>query len=275
MAESSISVREFICFLPYELPDDTPVPYTPNFPHDPLNCGPPFEPTDTLVLTSPRGTFVDLRLNKPELNEPALPNQGGPMERLNAAFAGKSTSQPVEREDEDTVTMRHAAWDHWVDSAYPVGAPNIPIDEGDMYPLPDGREVEVGLMESPFTGDICTYEEMWKEVAVKVCGDEGMKWCVVMRVDDVARQTRGVVIRLGQYCQGILKVREHTTVERWEYMADDEAEEHLGMGEWTRTVRLGDLFLPCLVAVKSWDLWQGTRATYGDMTWTVEEVISW
>lgn len=147
-----------------------------------------------------------------------------------------------------------------------------------MYPLPDGQEIEVGKLASPHTGEMCTYEEMWKEVPVLVCGVEGegeRKWCTVLRIDDVGRQTRGVVIRLGQFCQGMIKVGDQTTVERWEYVLKKGVDEKYCMGDWKRVLRIGDLFLPCAVAIKSSEVQQGNVVTYGNMTWTVEEVVSW
>jgi hypothetical protein len=98
---ASISVRDYIYFLPYPLPENTPVPYTPGLPdRNPLNYpAQPFEPTSTLVLTSPAKTFVDVRVLKPvrkgEGTE-GLPNEGGPKERLEWAFAGASRSEVVE-----------------------------------------------------------------------------------------------------------------------------------------------------------------------------------
>jgi hypothetical protein len=273
MASSSISLREFIYFLPHPIPPGIPIPYTPQLPNDPLNCGSPHEPTNTLVLTSPAGTFVDIRIHKPQTpEEPALPNTGGPPTRLSWAFAGRSTSRPAPEKE----NVRHAVWSHWVDNFHPVGATNIPKDEGDMYPLPDGREVEIGVLASPHTSELCTYEEMWKEVQIQVCeGMEEVKWCVVLRIDDVPRQTRGVVIRVGQYCQGIVKVGDQTTVERWEYALKKGVDEKYHMGDWVRVLRIGDLFVPCAVALKSAELEKGNVVTHGHMTWTVEEAVSW
>jgi len=77
------------------------VPYTPGLPdRNPLDYpAQPFEPTSTLVLTSPAKTFVDVRVLKPVgkgEDGSELPNEGGPRERLEWAFAGLSGSVVVE-----------------------------------------------------------------------------------------------------------------------------------------------------------------------------------
>jgi hypothetical protein len=61
---ANISIRNYIYFLPYPLPQGTPIPYTLGLPNtNPLNLPPHgFEPTHTLVLTSPGKTFVDIRI---------------------------------------------------------------------------------------------------------------------------------------------------------------------------------------------------------------------
>jgi hypothetical protein len=97
-SNASISIRDYIYFLPYPLPPGTPVPYTVGLPNvNPLNYPPQaFEPTSTLVLTSPAKTFVDVRILKPvRAGEVGLPNDGGHWERLDWAFAGKSSSRVI------------------------------------------------------------------------------------------------------------------------------------------------------------------------------------
>ncbi|KAG9379659.1 HRI1 domain containing protein [Pyrenophora tritici-repentis] len=65
--EPNISKREYIYFLPYPLPPDTEIPYSIHLPQkNPLNLpSHQFEPTSTLVLTSPKRIFVDIRIYKP------------------------------------------------------------------------------------------------------------------------------------------------------------------------------------------------------------------
>ena len=83
-SNASISRRAYFYPLPHPLPYSTPVPYTFGLPEtNPLNLpATPMEPTHTLVLTSTRKAFVDIRIFKPtHPDEPELPNEGGPRER--------------------------------------------------------------------------------------------------------------------------------------------------------------------------------------------------
>ena len=108
-ATANISIREYIYFLPYPLPPGTPVPYSIGLPDtNPLNLpSHQFEPTSTLVLTSPMSNFVDIRLFKPfeddHVNE--LPNQGE-RKRLEWAFAGTSESHPIDSTINTTASPR-------------------------------------------------------------------------------------------------------------------------------------------------------------------------
>ncbi|KAF2197349.1 hypothetical protein GQ43DRAFT_444331 [Delitschia confertaspora ATCC 74209] len=348
---ASISVRDYILYLPYPMPRDGPVPYSTHIPSDPLDYGSPGEPTSTLVLTSPRNTFVDLRILKTVPNTgPQTPN-GGPINMLDWGFSGCSWSEPkrvvglfgsgkgpdgqrrkIKGRFGDGnpagVAIRHAHWSHWVDSRVAVGAV-APVDEGDLWPMDDGRELEVGHAKNPFTGKEVNHEEMWRNVAILPCGPTQHKIYTVLRIQNDTLLTRGVVIRIGQFCQGILKVGQQVCVERWEYMASNEVKDglcstmqagqdgvngipptaHAGqdgvystvsaaqngintgpthqappapssqLGEWTRTVRLGDMFLPCAVAMKVGEPGIESRVgdvvTYGDLRWVVEECGGW
>ena len=291
---ANISVREYIYFLPYPLPPNTPVPYSIHLPdHNPLNLRlNPAEPTFVLVLTSPRGTFVDLRLFKPaRTGDTALANKG---ERsgLDWAFAGTSTSRPAvdqhPAEDEkglDNVT--HSTWTHWLDSRYPVGSRVIPVDEGDMYPIDAVRTLEHGHGYQPLLKATMTHEEMWRDVEATSTNAKGSKMCVVLRLQDEKFGARGVVVRVGQYCQGIISLvtEKSCTVERWEFHGGDaERQNHLPSGlererteaeMWKRTARVGDLFLPCAVTFRTEIVKVGGVVKYKDYVWVVEEAWEW
>ncbi|KAF2712224.1 hypothetical protein K504DRAFT_373322 [Pleomassaria siparia CBS 279.74] len=276
---AGISIRDYFYPIPYHpLPPGTPVPYSTGVPDvNPLNLSPtPFEPTSTLVLTSPTGTFVDLRVLRPILpGEAELPNEPGSSHRLQWAFAGKSSSFAIEgaapigrrRHDgeEGEVFPTHSVWSHWVDSKFPVGSPDVPVDEGDMYPMPDGRTLEHGFSFNEGFGRNTSYEEMWSDVDIAPCGNEDMAVIVVLRIQKDASNIRGVIVRVGQYCQGLLKHGDTTTAERWEF---DETG-----GKWKRTVKIGSLFLPCAAAFKPEDLAVGAKVSFTDYHWFVEELV--
>jgi len=168
---------------------------------------PPSEPTSTLVLTSPGRHYVDVRF--------LLPPDGRPLGRcvsphsLDWAFAGTSATRPL---GDGT---SHSVWRHWVDSRQ-VDAKAV-VDEADMTVLPDGTALEKGRMVDPATGLERDYEEVWREVEpLGRTADGADARCVVLRLEDEAAHARGMIVLLGQFCQGVLRVEDEVAVERWE-----------------------------------------------------------
>jgi hypothetical protein len=274
---ANISVREYIYFMPHPIPTGTPIPYSTGLPdNNPLNL--PLngsEPTSTLVLTSPSSTFIDLRLLKPlSPDESPLPNvasnQYSIVRRLEWGFAGTSSSSPSSND----LVASHSVWTHWVDSRFAVGSNHIPADEGDMYAIDDEFTLEHGAGPNPFTGNMHSYEEMWRDVPIKACYPATIKFCAVLRLQ--SDSVRGLVIRLGQYCQGLVQHGEEVSIERWEFVLRVDENGHTAGGDWTRVARVGTAFLPCLLACR--DLREESLGTVikgaGD-EWVVEEVGEW
>jgi hypothetical protein len=309
-SEANISVREYIYFLPYPLPPHTPIPYSIHLPaKNPLHLPTTqFEPTSTLVLTSPGHVFVDLRFYKPlKPGQTPLPNTAEP-ERLEWGFAGTSSSVPTQDQhagegEKPWPNVSHSTWFHFVDSRWPVGSSEIPVDEGDMYPISDTLTLEFGHMYQPDLKAVKTHEEMWRDVDVLSTTKSGKKTCVVLRLQDDKAGARGIVVRVGQFCQGIVMLKSRCTVERWECdggsggsaqaafgsTAINAHQGHLmghGTGSatgniktenegWRRTARIGDLFLPCAVTWRMEVLCVGGKVKYHDYEWVVEEVWEW
>lgn len=289
--EPNISKREYIYFLPYPLPPGTEIPYSIHLPKkNPLDLpSHQFEPTVTLVLTSPKRTFVDIRIYKPlstsDMHSP-LPNRGEP-HRLEWAFAGLSSSQPItlpptgsqhgrsqkriEKETWHNVT--HSTWTHWIDSRFPIGSKDIPVDEGDMYPIAEGLTLEVGHAFHPALGAVKTHEEMWRDVDAVSTTQAGTKLCVVLRCQAEHAGVKGLIVRVGQYCQGLVMEHDITTAERWEW--NSEASDKADNEQWGRTVRIGNHFLPCSVAWRPELLGLGAVIKYHDFEWVVEELWEW
>ncbi|KAJ4330211.1 hypothetical protein N0V87_010193 [Didymella glomerata] len=277
---ANISAREYIYFLPYPIPKETPVPYTPGLSTtNPLNLPPtPFEPTSTLVLTSPGKTFVDLRYLKPvKLGESALPN-AGETKRLEWGFAGTSKSEAMAEAHPKFEAYGHWVWTHWLDSRAAVGQ-EIARDEGDMYDLGEGLFLEHGHAFHPHLGRVAGHEELWRDVPVLSTGasaenGEERKVCVLLRCEDREQGIRGVVIRVGRYCQGILQFGEVTTTERWEFDVEDK-DDVQEEKKWKRTARTGDAFLPCAVTFRTEVVQLGGRVRHGGIEWVTEEVWAW
>ncbi|KAH8108700.1 hypothetical protein DFH11DRAFT_1731698 [Phellopilus nigrolimitatus] len=158
--------------------------------------GAPEERTSTLVLTSPTQLFVDLRILT-DADTSAL-RQGS--SAIDWAFAG--------------------LWAHWVDSR--TDTPAAVRDAGTCEPLPDGDTLERGEMPNA-AGVRERYEEVWRDdphagrarAAVYVClrradlEDLGSADGVDGGVGGVAAvdpaRVCGMVVRVGAWCQGVLK----------------------------------------------------------------------
>lgn len=211
-------------------------------------------------------------------------------DRLDWAFSGVSSSTPIPdpyphgiTENPDTAArhkehhrswhgaVTHASWTHWLDSRHPVStAPeDVPSDEGTMFPLSTTQTLEFGQGINPATGEMWSYEELWTDGAILAAPTKDEPdppiYSIVLRLDNPEHDVRGVVLRLGRYCQGILMKDRYVTVERWEW------EE----GEWKRTVRIGDQFLPCATAFEPGLLSEGGRVRYWDYEWVCEEKVAW
>ncbi|OLN90027.1 hypothetical protein CCHL11_07207 [Colletotrichum chlorophyti] len=215
------------------------------------------EPTSTIVLTSPQRRFVDLRILKqpPTAEEQQTAHGTG---RLEWGIAGTSSSSL--RTDGQGGEVRHSRWEHWIDSR--TTEPENAADEGDMYEQPGGLTLEKGRMVNPATGAETEYEELWRDVEpVAAAGAQGVE-CVVLSFEE-GRKARGSVVWLGRFCQGISRVGEEVTAERWEWREDE---------GWKRTVRIGDGQLPCEVLLKTGArLSVGAHVKHGDSVWDVVE----
>ncbi|KAF6803926.1 hypothetical protein CSOJ01_10552 [Colletotrichum sojae] len=218
------------------------------------------EPTSTIVLTSPQRRFVDLRILKSGPSPEAQKSNG--IDRLEWGIAGTSSSSLVP--DGKGGEVRHSRWEHWIDSR--TTDPESAADEGDMYPQDGHLTLEKGRMVNPATGRECDYEELWRDVDPEPASASAAKGpeCVVLNFEDAPTGARGAVVWLGRFCQGISRVGEDVTVERWEWRED---------GGWKRTTRLGGgAELPCEVLLKTGaQLSVGAHVKHGDLVWDVVE----
>ncbi|KAI5205771.1 hypothetical protein E4T39_02926 [Aureobasidium subglaciale] len=233
------------------------------------------EPTSTLVLTSSKGKFVDIRIFCKQGD--SLPNEGGPSQSLDWGIAGTSTStiinepsldhpsNPAPPSDGSSRAVCHSTFSHWIDSRTDTPGP----DQGDMYPQTDNTTLELGSMYNPLTNSEQAYEEVWADYGASAVN--GKRWSVVIDLDDPEHNAKGRVVRVGEHCQAILKVGEQVTVERWRFELPDKD----GKGDWRRLARLGDLFLPVSLVFTPESIIADNTLTYGDYKWKVKEVYSW
>ncbi|KAK0746461.1 hypothetical protein B0T18DRAFT_438441 [Schizothecium vesticola] len=172
---------------------------------------PASEPTSTIVVTSPERRFVDIRVL---LDAQSLPDGTLPLSGLDWAIAGTSTSS-----DPLPDGSSHCVWSHWISSR--TADVDGVADEGDNHPQPDGSVLETGRMVNPATGEVGDYEEVWVSEEIKTVeagggppGEGEGPVCVVMKMEAEGGMKRGMLVRLGQYCQAVVRVGGEVVVER-------------------------------------------------------------
>ncbi|XP_055310571.1 uncharacterized protein LOC129573684 [Sitodiplosis mosellana] len=204
------------------------------------------EPTSTIVLTSPQRQFVDLRILKDENG--SIEGENLPFSRLDWAIAGTSSSTTCTI---DGKQVSRSQFVHWIDSR--TSTPENATDEGDMYPQPDGTTIEKGHMVNPDTGIVTAYEEVWDDKDVPSTDEAQV--CVVLKYEN--GDDKGMVVKLGKYCQGFMKIGEQMSLERW---------------EWTvRTIQMGTEELPSkLVMERKFIL--GEDVEVAGRSWKVVEI---
>lgn len=279
------------------------------------------DPTSSLVLRSKRGYYVDVRVRRGITpNEPELPNEGGPIERLLLARAGrcgtdgKSQTEPPSRK-------RCAEWIQET-SVNSDQARNKEVREDKeewktqrSSPVGFGQLVGQAVIADPVTGAPITFDELSIELPVSPVNCDGIRTSIVLRIRDEERDVRGTVVRVGEWCQGILQIGHDISVERWKWVTKRESaryqhdyrhlphqetrntcklagrdssddiprpssgQEYGDRGEWERQVRIGSRWLPCSVTfVESMVLGsvqEGAIVQAGDMIWTVVERYVW
>lgn len=117
-------------------------------------------------------------------------------------------------------------------------------DAGSFEQLANGDWLEKGKMLDFDDGKVKEYEEVWRDPivfprisTVLMLEEEKGKAFQTNSATDAAK---GTIIRVGNYCQGIMKVKGEVTCERW--ILDE------GVEEWRRIFRIGKGVLPCQVA---------------------------
>ena len=167
---------------------------------------PASEPTSTLVLTSPGQRFVDIRLTK------VAPAGTPPY----WAVAGETYKDG----------QGNCRWVHAIDSRQDEPGE----DTGTMKQLEDGDWFEEGEMVDFDDGKLKKYEEVWRDLTIKPT----VSVVLDLRTDTAS----GRVVRVGGYCQGIIKVSGVVTCERWAWNGR----------VWEMAYRNGPERLPCEIA---------------------------
>lgn len=188
---------------------------------------------------------------------------------LEWAFAGKSHTSK-EATSDGVTQPQHSVWEHWIDSK----SNNPSVDEGDMWLQPNGDILERGFQSHPFTGTQCEYEELWGDLEVVVVGEEGKRVSVALKVEDDVSSTRGLVVRVGNWCQGILKIGDEITVERWHSKLPQHSAKSK-LSDWIREMKIGHGALPCEATFNIKDIEEDAFILSNDLQWKVIEKYSW
>lgn len=227
------------------------------------------EPTSTVVLTTGNGYYIDIRLLKadPKDNHD-LELQTESLSRIDWAFGGTSSKLESTTEDGGQVTQ----WIHWVDSRHTKdGTSELFRDIGHLHaPDDNGDTLETGRMENPETGIETAYEELWGDVTMKSTNETSNKVALVLQTattDGGASSGRGMVIRVGQFVQGILIRNGALTLERWQHH-----EKH-----WRLKCRVGspNQPLPCRHLTIEAPFAEGNVFEYEGVKWKVLEKQTW
>ena len=202
------------------------------------------------MLTSKDSHFVDVRLFREKYEEEKFHGTNS-IACVDWAFAGRSqTTKPHKGQEGGTAQISHTVWEHWIDSKS-----NSPgVDEGDMLVQENEDVLERGKQRHPDTGEETEYEELWHDLEVIPLGKKRNRSSLVMKANDPERSVRGLAVKIGGWCQAILKVNDDLTIERWERRpvkssdgsaSTDEALQERTRNDWVRTFRLGKGTLPC------------------------------
>ena len=211
--------------------------------------GDPEELTSTIVLTSKDSHYVDIRLfrDKWEAEQSQDVNSETCIEW---AFAGKAHAEPKGARKGGMIQLSHTTWDHWIDSKGDNPGP----DEGDMWVQRSGDVLERGKQRDAVTGAETEYEELWHDLEVTPLGTKNNRSSVVLKADGPDSGTRGLTVKVGGWCQGILKVNGVLTIERWQRVSESyDSGPKIETGDtrkrtrndWIRTFRVGTAVLPC------------------------------
>jgi hypothetical protein len=223
-----------------------------------LDFLPAREPSSVLALTAPSGKFVDIRFDLfPAPSTSSIPRKetsfagyataGICTPSLYSGTAGENACPPYE-------SVIHVRWKHVLDSSHRFNE-----DGADMILLGNGDVMEYGAVE--IEGKMRMFREYW----VGPGPEKRQSPCVVMETKK-GDEMVGMVVRIGDYCQGIYQDREKCVfwLERWEKE-----------GEWVRDARSntgGEDAFPC-EWVNEGVRRLGEMVTIGGREWEVTEVF--
>lgn len=206
---------------------------------------------------------------------------------LQWAFGGKSRTSRAANKEKGAGGREtsHTVWDHWIDSKS-----NDPeTDEGDMTLQEDGTVLEEGVNLDPVTGAKIRYEELWRDLPVESFGKKNNRSSMVLRAEDLERNAKGLVVKVGGWCQGFMKVEDSLTIERWQWKPKGQTAVGAAMlegvestrtrNDWIRVFKIGTEILPCRYVLERTEGRSGSNLPYKNhedaIEWRVIEEYYW
>lgn len=124
-------------------------------------------------------------------------------------------------------------------------------------------------MRHPETGEVTEYEEAWKKIPVLPVGgpplQEGGRVAVWLELQRRDPHRTGSIVRVGGYCQGILREGTSVSAQRWKWTGD----------AWEMVGQVGDptAEMPCSM---TWaEVPTGGFLSLGNSLWSFREVSFW
>ncbi|KAJ9649671.1 hypothetical protein H2201_001814 [Coniosporium apollinis] len=216
-----------------------------------------------LCLTSVGKHYIDIHVQTSTVSgQPELPNEGGPTDRLEWGSAGglETVSESLLPQHGFTRFLR----------ADIINDPSH-ICEGDWFHVEAANHyIERGHRPRRPTGHLTHYEEIWEHIPVQPVKTGTTNLSIVLTA--CTPTARGMVIRTAHVCQGILRINDEVTVERWCWKPRGSRGSR--SGNWERVLRLGRLYLPCHLAMEAerWPLRKDSLLEYDNLAWHVTEV---
>lgn len=142
-----------------------------------------------------------------------------------------------------------------------------------MWTQENGDVLERGIQRDPVTGEETEYEELWHDLEVIPLGKKQNRSSLVLKAEDPEKNLRGLAVKVGGWCQAILKVDGALTVERWERKPIDSTEDQAVTegaycdkktnNDWNRTFKSGSATLPCEYICSNTSGKLGLNTTFG------------
>lgn len=145
------------------------------------------------------------------------------------------------------------------------------IDVGEMITQDDGTVLEKGTTIVESTKEEVPYEELWADLPLDT--GKNARVCIVLKTLDDNKDVRGMIIRIGGWCQGLVKTDDGMTVERY---CPARSGEIMEGDTWDAHVKIGHTELPCKEVLDVEDFTEGhLKMKRGGISWKTVEFFTW